>query len=86
MTPILQESYEQKSAGFEIRSGDGRAMLEEMAAKIEGVFKKNEASLRVSDITTRNVQLSTFQGWAKNVLMGTRFGEFCSCCCSPLLP
>ena len=53
---FLQESYEQKSAGFEIRGGDGRAMLEEMAAKIEGVFKKNEASLRVSDITTRNVQ------------------------------
>ena len=53
----MQESYEQRSAGFEIRSGDGRAMLEEMAAKIEGVFKKNEASLRVSDITTRNIQL-----------------------------
>ena len=44
------------SAGFEIRGGDGRAMLEEMAAKIEAVFKKNEASLRVSDVTTRNVQ------------------------------
>ena len=49
MTPILQKSYEQMSAGFEVRSGDGRAMLEEMAAKIEGVFKKNEASLRVSE-------------------------------------
>lgn len=56
---FLQESYEQKSAGFEIRGGDGRAMLEEMAAKIEGVFRKNEASLRVSDTTTRNLQFYT---------------------------
>ena len=44
----LQESYEQKSAGFEIKRGDGRAMLEEMAAKIEGIFKKNEEALKVS--------------------------------------
>ena len=45
---VLQESYEQKSAGFEIKRGDGKAMLTEMATKVEDIFKKNEASLKVS--------------------------------------